>query len=116
MGGTQTVKVDLEITEIENNKYEVKTKMYIGDWYGSDWDAINGGNLSAFLKEIKFDWKEDFINPSGLIKRIKTAGKKHMGLKGNVPALNAFFWLQHYYGCHPYETEIIYQDTNYIQL
>ena len=34
MGGTQTVKVDLKIAEMENNKYEVKTKMYIGDWYG----------------------------------------------------------------------------------
>lgn len=36
--------------------------------------------------------------------------------KGNVPSLNAFFWLQHYYGCHPFESEIIYKSTNEIQL
>ncbi|WP_303849371.1 hypothetical protein [Apibacter mensalis] len=116
MGGTQTIKVDLEITEMGNNKYKVKTKMYIGDWYGADWDDINGGDLSEFLKEIKIDPIKDLSNPSDLIKRIQRAGKEHMRLNGNVPSLNAFFWLQHYYGCYPYETEIIYEDTNYIQL
>lgn len=83
---------------MENNKYKVKTKMYIGDWYGADWDDINGGNLSDFIKEIKIDLIKDLSNPSDLIKRIQRAGKKHMRLKGNVPSLNAFFWLQHYYG------------------
>ena len=116
MGGTQTIKVDLEISEMEKNKYKVKTKMCIGDWYGADWDDINGGNLSDFLKEIKIDPIKDLSNPSDLIKRIQRAGKEYMRLKGNVPSLNAFFWLQHYYGYYPYETEIIYEDTNYIQL
>lgn len=41
MGGTQTIKVNLEITEIKNNKFEVKTEMYIGNWYGADWDDVN---------------------------------------------------------------------------
>ena len=116
MGGTQTVKVDLEITEIKNNKFEVKTEMYIGDWYGADWDDINGGDLSEFFREIKIDPIKDLSNPSDLIRRIKEAKKRPFKLKGNVASLNAFFWLQHYYGCHPYETEIIYQDTNYLQL
>ncbi len=78
MGGTQTVKVDLEISEMEKNKYKVKTKMYIGDWYGADWDDIN---------------------------RV---------VKGSVHSLTAFFWLQHQYGCQPFETEIIYQSLDYI--
>lgn len=116
MGGTQTIKVDLEITEMGNNKYKVKTKMYIGDWYGADWDDINGGDLSEFFREIKIDPIKDLSNPSDLIRRIKEAKKRPFKLKGNVASLNAFFWLQHYYGCHPYETEIIYQDTNYLQL
>ena len=116
MGGTQTIKVELEIEEDKPRKFLVKTKMYIGDWYGADWDDINGGNLSDFLKEIKIDPIKDLSNPSDLIKRIQRAVKEHMRLKGNVPSLNAFFWLQHYYGYYPYETEIIYEDTNYIQL
>lgn len=48
MGGTQTIKVDLEITEMGNNKYKVKTKMYIGDWYGADWDVLNGKGIKEF--------------------------------------------------------------------
>ncbi|MXO33382.1 hypothetical protein [Apibacter sp. B2912] len=38
---TQTVKVDLEIEEDKPRKFLVKTKMYIGDWYGADWDDVN---------------------------------------------------------------------------
>ena len=46
--GTQTVKVDLEIIEVENNKYKIKTKMYIGDWYVADWDDLNGKGIKEF--------------------------------------------------------------------
>ncbi|QYN48360.1 hypothetical protein GYM73_01565 [Apibacter sp. ESL0432] len=52
---TQTVKVDLEIEEDKPRKFLVKTKMYIGDWYGADWDDVNGvikgsvHSLSAFF-------------------------------------------------------------------
>ena len=81
MGGTQTVKVDLEITEIKNNKFEVKTEMYIGDWYGADWDDLNGKGIKEF-----------------------------------APSLKAFFMLQHYYGCQPFETEIFYKSIDYIGL
>ena len=35
-------------------------------------------------------------------------------LKGNIYSLNAFFWLQHHYGCHPFETEIIYESEDII--
>lgn len=115
MGGTQTIKIELEIEEQFPNTFKVKTKMYIGDWYGADWGDINGGDLGAFLKEIGFEWK-DVINPGNLIDKIKKSRKENLPIKGNVPSLNAFFWLQHYYGCHPYESEIIYQDTNYITL
>jgi hypothetical protein len=114
MGGTQTIKVEIEIEEKEAGKYWVETKMYIGDWYGADWQDINGGSLQDFIKQIDIDWS----NPLESLKKIKDLGKKYFKehIKGNTPSLNAFFWLQHYYGCHPFETEIIYKDTNYIQL
>lgn len=81
MGGTQTIKVDLEITEIESNNYKIKTEMYIGDWYGADWDDLNGKGVKEF-----------------------------------APSLKAFFMLQHYYGCQPFETEIFYKSIDYIGL
>ncbi|WP_295811466.1 hypothetical protein [uncultured Apibacter sp.] len=114
MGGTQTIKVDLEIEEQFPNTYKVKTKMYIGDWYGADWGDINGGSLQDFISQCEIDWS----NPVESLKRIKDFGKNYFKkhIKGDTPSLNAFFWLQHYYGCHPFESEIIYQDTNYITL
>lgn len=36
-------------------------------------------------------------------------------LKGNIYSLNAFFWLQDHYGCHPFETEIIYESEDKIE-
>jgi hypothetical protein len=80
MGETQTIKVDLEVQKFSDTSYRVKTRMYIGDWYGADYDDIN-----------------DFI-------------------KGSVPSLRAFFWLQHHHGCHPFETEIIFEKTDVINL
>lgn len=114
MGGTQTIKVDLEIEEQFPNTYKVKTKMYIGDWYGADWGDINGGSLQDFINQCDIYWP----SPVESIKRIKDFGKNYFKkhIKGDTPNLNAFFWLQHYYGCHPFESEIIYQDTNYITL
>lgn len=82
MGGTQKIKVDLDIMQTGEHAYIVKTRMYIGDWYGADEGDING--LTS--------------------------------LKGNVGSLNAFFWLQHHYGCHPFETEIIYESIDRIQI
>lgn len=81
MGGTQTMKIDLIITQIDVVTYIVKTRMYIGDWYGADEDDINGATLKGFM-----------------------------------PSLSAFFWLQHHYGYHPFETEIIYESVNTIKL
>lgn len=81
MGGTQTVKVDLEIEEQFPGTYKVKTEMYIGDWYGADWDDLNG-----------------------------------TGMKKYAVSLKAFFVLQHYFGCRPFETEIYYKSTDYITL
>lgn len=82
MGGTQKIKVDLDIIQRNETAYIVKTRMYIGDWYGADEEDING----------------------------------FTSLKGNVGSLNAFFWLQHHYGYHPFETEIIYESVDRIQL
>lgn len=82
MGGTQKIKVDLDIIKTKEGTYIVKTRMYIGDWYGADEGDING--LTS--------------------------------LKGNVGSLNAFFWLQHHYGYHPFETEIIYESIDRIEL
>lgn len=82
MGGTQKIKVDLDIIKTNEKRYIVKTRMYIGDWYGADEGDING--LTS--------------------------------LKGNVGSLNAFFWLQHHYGYHPFETEIIYESVDRIEL
>jgi hypothetical protein len=114
MGGTQTIKVELEIEETQPKLYKVSTKMYIGDWYGADWGDINGSSLQDFISQCDIDWS----NPVKSLKKIKDLGKdyfkKHM--KGDVPSLNAFFWLQHYYGCHPFETEITYQSMNFIML
>lgn len=114
MGGTQTIKVDLEIEEQFPKTYKVKTKMYIGDWYGADWGDINGGSLQDFINQCDIDWP----SPVESIKRIKDFGKNYFKkhFKGDTPNLNAFFWLQHYYGCHPFKSEITYQDTNYIIL
>ena len=81
MGGTQTIKVDLEIEEDKPGICLVKTKIYIGDWYGADWDDLNGKGIKEF-----------------------------------APSLKAFFMLQHYYGCQPFETEIFYKSINYIEL
>ena len=53
--GKQTVKVDLEIEETQPGRFKINTTMYIGDWYGSDWDDVNGvikgsvHSLSAFF-------------------------------------------------------------------
>jgi hypothetical protein len=81
MGNAQTIKVDLEIKQTDIRSYDVTTKMYIGDWYGADFDDINGVNM-----------------------------------KGIVPSLNAFFWLQHHFNCYPFETEIILERENTINL
>ncbi len=81
MGGTQKIRVDLDVIQTDQSTYIVKTRMYIGDWYGADNDDING-----------------------------------MTLKGAVDSLSAFFWLQHHYGYHPFETEIIYDSIDVIKL
>jgi len=133
MGAAQTIKVDLEVEQVSDASYRVKTKMYIGDWYGADYDDINGGNIS---EHFKFDDIDDASIPDAtrwesmkrtMKKMVKIAIKTGRGMvevgddmwenkKGNTPSLNAFFWLQHHYGCHPFETEIIFEKTDTISL
>ncbi len=36
-------------------------------------------------------------------------------IKGNIPGLKAFFYLQHYYGCKPFLTQIIYKSEDVIK-
>jgi len=63
--------------------------MYIKDWYGADWD------------DIKTDWN----------------CKNKMNVKAyDISGLWAFFMLQHYHGCEPFETEIIYESTDILTL
>jgi len=89
MGGTQKAKVEFEVNQISFNQYEVKTRMYIKDWYGADWD------------DIKTDWN---WKNKGNVKVYDISG------------LWAFFMLQHYHGCEPFETEIIYESTDILTL
>jgi hypothetical protein len=44
------------------------------------------------------------------------ADLKGTGMKKYAGSLKAFFMLQHYFGCQPFETEIIYKSTDYIDL
>jgi hypothetical protein len=114
MVGTQTIKVDLDVMQIDVTSYRVMTKMYIGDWYGADWGDINGGNLSD-----NFDYNDvGFFSFVGrTIKGVIKTGKELVeNWKGNTPSLPSFFWLQHHYGCYPFETEIIFVKTETISL
>ena len=45
--------------------------MHIKDWYGSDWEDINGIAVKPLF-------------------------------------LQCFFWLQHHYNYHPFETEVVF--------
>lgn len=81
MGGTQKTIVEFEVKQITINQYEIKTTMYIQDWYGADRDDINSDRG---------------------IKSIRDSG------------LWAFFMLQHFHGCTPFQTELIYESTDII--
>lgn len=48
-GGTQKIILEIEVVQYSLHKYQIKTKMYIKDWYGADWDDINGVNAKALL-------------------------------------------------------------------
>lgn len=48
-GGTQKIILEIEVVQFSLHKYQIKTKMYIKDWYGSDWDDITGVNAKALL-------------------------------------------------------------------
>jgi len=78
-GGTQKIILDIEAIQISLHKYQVKTKMRIKDWYGSDWQDINGRNAKPLF-------------------------------------LQYFFWLQHHYNYHPFETEVIFVSDDIITL
>lgn len=70
-GGTQKIVVDIEVIQFSRHKYLLKTKMHIKDWYGSDWEDINGIAVKPLF-------------------------------------LQCFFWLQHHYNYHPFETEVVF--------
>jgi hypothetical protein len=89
MGGTQIIKVELTVEHwtLENGKAVNFYKIYTKMHIG-DWYGADWGDING--------WESK--------------------LKGNVYSLNAFFWLQHHYGCHPFETEIIYESENKINI
>ncbi|NDV70004.1 hypothetical protein [Dysgonomonas sp. 25] len=125
MGGTQTIKVDLDIREITNNTYKVETRMYIGDWYGSDWgDIYQGKSFDEIFAEKRE--KQNWFGKQALFEQTSNAAhsefqlQKTKYLKGYIPSLNAFFMLQHYFGSgnkyRPFETEIIYKSENILTI
>jgi hypothetical protein len=127
MGGTQTIKVDLEIEGVEIDKYKIKTTMYIGDWYGADWDDIEQGKS---VEEIVVDMEKNYTKLGSILVNIpemasnQFQSQKLVYNKGYVPSLNAFFMLQHWFGAKPenankympFETEIIYKSEDMIKI
>lgn len=84
MGGTQIVKFDYKIFKRFDGKYYlVDLKMIIQDLYGADQDDFITHKESISL-----------LNPE----------------KGDISCLNAFFWLQHHFGCSPFKTEVVFHD------
>ncbi|MFI3267947.1 MAG: hypothetical protein R3Y51_04425 [Rikenellaceae bacterium] len=55
MGGTQNVGVNFDIKHTSNGEYNLKTTMYINDWYGADEGDINGtrGTLKGNILGLK---------------------------------------------------------------
>lgn len=47
MGGTQKIKVELNIAPLPNGKKSLHTIMHIYDWYGADFEDIKGMGLKA---------------------------------------------------------------------
>ena len=78
-GGTQKIVVDIEVIQFSKHKYLLKTKMHIKDWYGSDWEDINGIAIKPLF-------------------------------------LQCFFWLQHHYNYHPFETEVVFVSNDIIEI
>ena len=82
-GGIQKVSFNLKLYRNDKkypNSMFVDIVLYMGDWYGSD--------------------EDDFVGVSNMNPR-----KKH-----NQICMNAFFLLQHKFGCHPFETLLIFHD------
>jgi hypothetical protein len=53
----------LEIEQIKIKSYNVTTKMYIGDWYGADFDDINDGNTKGKIPSLNaFFWLQHHFN------------------------------------------------------
>lgn len=129
MGGTQTVKVDLEIEETQPGRFKIDTTMYIGDWYGSDWGDINGGKnyeeIYSKLMNQFTDVGKALLSQDMAIAAMGSRLNEMMGYKkGNMSCLNAFFRLQYHYGYlpgyekkyKPFETELVYKSVDYITI
>ena len=88
MGGTQKIISDIEIVQyIHEDCRKVDYYKVKTKMYIQDWYGADWGDING--------WESK--------------------LKGNIYSLNAFFWLQHHYGCQPFETEIIYESEDYIK-
>ena len=82
-GGIQKDSFNLKLYRNDkkySNSMFVDIVLYMVDWYGSD--------------------EDDFVGVFNMNPR-----KKH-----NQICMNAFFLLQHKYGCHPFETLLIFHD------
>ena len=88
MGGTQRIEVDIEITHYTRKACkEVDCYEIETHMFIQDWYGADWGDINGLESK----------------------------LKGNVYSLNAFFWLQHYYGYQPFETEIIYWSKDKVE-
>lgn len=129
MGGTQTVKVDLEIEETQPGRFKIDTTMYIGDWYGSDWGDLNGGKnyeeIYSKLMNQFTDLGKTLMAQNLAIAAMSGRLNEMIGhKKGNMSCLNAFFWLQYHYGYlpgyekkyKPFETELVYKSVDYLTI
>ncbi len=84
MGATQHVDFDFDVYKRIDGKYHlVDLKITIQDWYGADKDDILSKREGFSINKIE---------------------------KANISCLNAFFWLQHHFGCSPFKTEITFHD------
>jgi hypothetical protein len=105
------------------NSYKEKCKpnfSVINEILDYDYYGLMGGTqkISVDLEVIQTDLK------TYLVKTLMRIGDWYGsdqddinggGLKSKIPSLNAFFWLQHHYGYHPFETEIVYESIDLIK-
>lgn len=116
MGGTQNIELDFEIVPTQKGEYNIKTTMYINDWYGADKDDINKKidykNI-AITTAYAMSNLTDYINVENYKNNMENIKSNYKSL---IPGLQEFFYLQHHHGCKPFPTQIIYKSEDKIAI